>query len=430
MIMDSFLLRNIEAYSATWLPFGRSNMEALNRFVGSHKKYTSATEFGIKGSIKDMGDGAISMKEHGVFLTPIDYDFTGFLKASIREGSAITDEFGVYLSKFGLAMLGIDIEDGEVLTTDEVKIVCGKLNYKFSTCVMPLLTDAQEGLVNSLYEVSKSADIGYKLHSYSLVKCTIDETSEVENSDQFLDKYRAEVASITDWVIEHTTIDGCHIFVGMAACLCIGATNPAIDSYLQNLMYVHSCHRTAQRLHSLLWSIRRQIQSYRSSISSGSYKILKKTNDQICVTNDLLSKISVFDQMLRAETRALFDEVREKLQSENFGEHLSQDFENEIEKSENRDVTIQQLMEEVNVLSSELENRLELIMTKDNMQLNLILLVLTVISILGVAEIIGFSKEQWGVVGVFLGPFGIFILFYLRKFLKNYQLRDSELGNK
>ena len=81
-------------------------------------------------------------------------------------------------------------------------------------------------------------------------------------------------------------------------------------------------------------------------------------------------------------------------------------------------------------MSSELENRLELIMTKDNMQLNLILLVLTVISILGVAEIIGFSKEQWGVVGVFLGPFGVFILFYLRKFLKNYQLRESELGNK
>lgn len=428
--MDSFLLKNIEAYSATWLPFGRSNMEALNRFVGSHKKYTSATEFGIKGSIKDMGEGAIAMKEHGVFLTPIEYDFTGFLKAVLREESNTSKEFGVYLSKFGLATLGIDIEEKEALTTDEVKIICGKLNYKFSSCVMPLLTDVQQGLVNSLYEVSRSADIGYKLHSYSLVKCTIDEASDMGNSDQFLENFGAEVASITDWVMDHTTIDGCHIFVGMAACLCVGATTPQVEAYLQNLMYVHSCHKTAQRLHSLLWSIRRQIQNYRKEISSGSYKILKKTNDQICVTNDLLSKISVFDQMLRDETRLLFDDVEEKFSSGSLGVHLIKDYEHEIEKSENRDVTIQQLMEEVNVLSSELENRLELIMTKDNMQLNLILLVLTVISILGVAEIIGFSKEQWGVVGVFLGPFGVFILFYLRKFLKNYQLRESELGNK
>ncbi len=424
METETTTFSDIQVFNAAWLPFGRSNMEALNRFVGSHKKYTSATEFGVDGCINDMARGSIKMHEHGIFLSPIDYNFTGFLKAKLTQEHASKDDYGLNISKNGLTCLGISLEPQNKLSLDEVKIVCGKLNYNFSNCVMPLLTDVQQSLVASLYEVADAKEAGYKLHSYALVKCKIDD--EAADSTAFLEKYSQEVASLTDWVMHHETIDGCHIFVGMAACLCVGETNQNIDCLLQDLLYVNTCQKTAQRLHSILWSCRRQIQLLRDDTQNGSYTLLKQTNEKICVLNDMLSKLKVFDQMLRYETKILSEDFNKARKNNNSPIHqkLATNFEYEIEKSENRSVTLDQLSEEVNGLSSELENRLELIMTKDNMQLNLILLILTVISILGVAEVQGFSKEQWEIVVAFLIPFGIFILFYVRKLMKNYRVKN------
>lgn len=426
--MEETKFSDIQVFNATWLPFGRSNMEALNRFVGSHKKYTSATEFGVEGCINDMAQGSIKMNEHGIYLSPIDYDFTGFLKAKLTQDHASESDYGLYISKSGLTYLGISLVDQDALSLDEVKIVCGKLNYNFSNCVMPILTDVQQSLVASLYEVTKAKEAGYKLNSYALVKAKIDD--EISDSAAFLDKYSQEIASLTDWVTQHETIDGCHIFVGMAACLCVGETNQAIDNLLQDLLYVNTCQKTAQRLHSILWSCRRQIQLLREDTQKGSYKILKQTNEKICVLNDTLSKLKVFDQMLRYETKMVSADLLKSSKNDNLPikQTLLAEFEYEIEKSENRSVTLDQLSEELNVLSSELENRLELIMTKDNMQLNLILLILTVISILGVAEVQGFTQEQWEIVVVFLIPFGIFILFYVRKLIKNYRFKNMNIN--
>ena len=118
------------------------------------------------------------------------------------------------------------------------------------------------------------------------------------------------------------------------------------------------------------------------------------------------------------------DAIEEPLRKE-----IETEFEHEIEKSENREITLQQLSDEISVLTSELENKLELIMTKDNMHLNLILLILTIISILGVAEVLDFSREQWEVVAAFVVPFGLFVIYYVYNFLRNFQLRDSELNH-
>ncbi len=57
------------------------------------------------------------------------------------------------------------------------------------------------------------------------------------------------------------------------------------------------------------------------------------------------------------------------------------------------------------------------------MQLNLVLLILTVISVPGVAKILDFSRRQWGLVAVFLIPFSVFVIFCLRKMLKGYHLK-------
>lgn len=415
-------MSDIHVFTATWLPFGRSNMEALNRFVGSHKMYTSATEFGIEGCINDMSQGKIKMQQHGIYLTPIDYNFTGFLKANLAKINGGADNFGLHISKTGLTSLGIALDSQKKISLDDVKIVCGKLNYQFSTCVMPLLTDVQQSLVERLYEVTDAKDVGYKLHSYSLVKSQVTDTDNID-STAFLKKYPNEVASLTDWVVHHETICNCHIFIGMAACLCVGKTNETINRLLQSILYVNTCQKTAQRLHSLLWSSRRHIQQLRSGINEGGYTTLKQINEKICALNDSLSKLRVFDQMLKDETRSASNDFQSTTTNTLLEQKLDQDFHNEIEKSENRSITLEQLLQELNVLSSELENKLELIMTKDNMQLNLILLILTVISLLGVAQVQGFSKEQWEIVVAFIVPFILFILYYLTKLFKNYRYR-------
>jgi predicted nuclease with TOPRIM domain len=185
--------------------------------------------------------------------------------------------------------------------------------------------------------------------------------------------------------------------------------------------------KTSQRLHSLLWSLRKRIQNIRNNIKNSNYKTLKENNELICELNDNLSKIKVFDELLRNETdemTSLWDKIH--FEDSRFKERISENFRDEVEKSENREATIQQLTEELNVLTSEVENRLELIMTRDNMRLNIILLILTVISVLGVAEVVGFTEEQWKVVVVVLLPFVFLTVFYMRNFLKNFNKRDKK----
>jgi membrane protein implicated in regulation of membrane protease activity len=49
-----------------------------------------------------------------------------------------------------------------------------------------------------------------------------------------------------------------------------------------------------------------------------------------------------------------------------------------------------------------------------------------VISVLGVAEVVGFTEEQWKVVVVVLLPFVFLTVFYMRNFLKNFNKRDKK----
>tara|TARA_Y100001935_G_scaffold121525_1_gene100560 strand:- start:28033 stop:29319 length:1287 start_codon:yes stop_codon:yes gene_type:complete len=428
--MERIGFKDIQVYTAAWLPFGRSNMEALNRFVGSHKKYSSATEFGIHGMISNMEKGKITMNAHGVFLTPIDYDYTGFLKAALRVNSVSESEFGIEFNKSGLSTLGIRLEKDTIRNSDKIKMITGNLSYKYSRYVLPLLTDVQQSLLSGIYQVQNFTGIGYKLHTYSVVKCSVADQKEC-TADELWQKYSKDISSVTDWITTKVTIDDCHLFIGMAACLCIGETTEKVDDFLKKVLYLNTSRITAQRLHSLLWSLRRRIQSYRQNIAGGSYKVLKKTNEQLCTTSNILSKVSVFDQMLRDETRSEFHDFKKEMDAieEPLRKEIETEFEHEIEKSENREITLQQLSDEISVLTSELENKLELIMTKDNMHLNLILLILTIISILGVAEVLDFSREQWEVVAAFVVPFGLFVIYYVYNFLRNFQLRDSELNH-
>lgn len=423
--MEDIKLINSKVYTMTWLPVGRSNMEALNRFVGAHKKYTTPTEFGIDGSISDMRIGAIDMNQHGIFLTPCEADMSSFLKANLKSAIDDENELGFSMYKTGLTSLGVAID--KKLSLDEAKIISGKLNDSFSRYVFPLLTGVQQSLVSELYLEDSISQIRHKLHSYSVLCCDI-EGSNFVSSGEFLEKHPGFIDSYTDWIISHSTMYACHIFIGMAGCVCIGKPNNQVKELLKYISYQKTCHKITQRLHSLLWSLRRQIQQIRNEIKESNYRILKVNNEKICELNDALAKVKVFDQMLRSETIDLHNEISElpDILGNDFGLELIREFKYEIEKSENREITIEQLQEELKSLGLELENKLELIMTRDSMQLNMILLFLTVLSVLGVAEVLDFTQEQWEVVGVFLVMAVFFVIYYLKKLITNYPIRRKK----
>jgi hypothetical protein len=414
----SINLQNPEIHTATWLPFGRNEMEALNRFVGSHKKYTSPTEFGIGGIVNDLGKGSFTMKNHGIFLVPVDYSFTNYLHARLKEDYHSNREYGLSVYKNGLTALGVS-HNGQ-MDIDDAKMITGQLTYQFTDCVFPVLNDVQQSLISSLYEEEDLSRARHKIHSYSLVTCDPDGI-EYKSSEELLQAHPNTVEALTDWIIAHTTIENCHIFMGMAAILCVGKPTRELKEALRYVLYLQTCLKTSQRMHSLLWSLRKRIHNVRNSIKVSNYKNLKENNELICVLNDHLSKLKVFDGLLRKETMEMAEKWNEvTFPPDDFKERVHHRYRDEVEKSDNREATISQLTEELAVLTSEVENRLELIMTRDNMRLNIILLILTIVSVLGVAEVVGFSKEQWQVVAAFLLPFTFITIIYIRNFLKNF----------
>jgi hypothetical protein len=355
---------------------------------------------------------------------PEKYQFTTFLQARLKESYYDDNELGFGIHKNGLATLGVS--HSGILSIDEAKLITGKLTYKFADCVFPVLNEVQRSLLSSVYDEKEIMSAPHKIYSYSLIKGICPEW-DYNSTDEILQKHPHVIDALTDWIIDHTTMGNCQIFMGMAAVLCLGDPDEETDNILKFILYLQTCMKTSQRLHSLLWSLRKRIQNIRNNIKNSNYKTLKENNELICELNDNLSKIKVFDELLRNETdemTSLWDKIH--FEDSRFKERISENFRDEVEKSENREATIQQLTEELNVLTSEVENRLELIMTRDNMRLNIILLILTVISVLGVAEVVGFTEEQWKVVVVVLLPFVFLTVFYMRNFLKNFNKRDKK----
>lgn len=418
--MEHLHLSSPTVISSAWLPFGRSDLEALNRFVGAHKRYAAPTEFGSSGEITDLTEGTIQMDQHGIFLIPVDYAPTDFLKAYIREKMDDSKEFGLSIYKSGLTGLGIQLEE-EVVSSEKIKIASGKLAYGFADYVFPVLTDMQKSLVAGIYNEREINNIRNKLHTYSLI-IGKQESLASFSADKIFQNYQADIELMTDWVTFRTTLNGCHIFIGMAGCLIIGEPDQQLMQQINSLLFTQVCQKTTQRLHSHLWSLRRQLQVIRRDLQKGSYIDLKTNHQKICQINDILSLTEVFDNKLRYETSDLLSKFESSKSEENeLTSYISEKFLHEKEKAENRETTILQLTSEVSVINDEMENKLELIMTKDNMQLNLVLLILTVISAFSIAEIMNFSFEQWGLVALFIVPFTLFVLIYLRKMIKEYK---------
>lgn len=410
------IYKNPRIYAATLLPVGKNNIELLNRFVGSHKRYTSPTEFGSLGEVSYKKEGTFSLLNHGILLTPESYSFCSYLQANVSEYHDKEKVYGLSLYKSGLTVLGLHLDND--FSVDKLKQLISQLSYKITDCVFPVLNEGQRSILSATLQVDDLSKSWYKTQSYSLVTC---EVTPFESLDpiEILNMYSAELEVVTDWVISYHKIDDGVLFVGMASMLYVGKRNTLIDEILKQMLYLKSCNKMSQYIFALLWSFRKQLQSLKESCKKGNYKILKRNNDKLCKLNDVLLKIEVFDDLLGKATEEIgLQWKKTDMIDDEFYNLISDSFLDEVEKSRERRNTINLLIKELSVLGSELENRLELLMTRDSMRLNIILLSLTIISLLGIGEVVGFTKKQWTVVVLVVFVFCIILVVYLRGFIK------------
>ncbi|MFX1310838.1 MAG: hypothetical protein ACFE8C_14160 [Promethearchaeota archaeon] len=406
-----------------FIPMGKNNMISINRHIGAHKKYGTPTEFGMKGAVKNIKKGNFQMEKSGVFLTTVDYSFSGHINTHLKTSLYADDIIGLNLDKDGFSSLGISIP-GKNLTTDEIKILIGKLSYRSVDYVYAILTDVQQALLGTLYGVSDIMNSHFAISTYSLINAeSFGEGIDFSNTADFISKYPRKVDAITDWIIDHGTVDGCHIFIGMRATVCIGIPSKNLRIALKNMLFLKSCFNTSLRLFSIIWSLSKQVKKINDAIPNSNYRELKRFSLDISEINNLISRIRVLDQMIDVA----IEKKKNEWESYDFREQIPQffrieeEFEDEIDKSNDRDLILEQIAVDIEALREGIEQRMDLIMTKNSEFLNVVLLILTLISVIGIADLLGLDILQWSIVVLAMIPFLYASIIYLRNYIRNFK---------
>ncbi len=415
-------LQNPNIVVAQWVPMGKNNLVSISRHIGAHKKYKAPTEFGMRGTVEDVASGSFSMLESGVFLNTVSSGFGDRIDLHLRTELNASKAVGISISKDGLVEMGITVPDTR-LNPDEIKIILGKLTYRFVDHFYPILTDVQRDLLCTLYGVEDIMTSHFSIGSYALIQTdSLGEHIAFANSQEFLQKYPRKIEAITDWIVEDMTIENCHIFIGMRATVCVGAPSPALKQALQSLLFLKTMFNSSFRLFSLVWEFNKIVKNINRKIPNAGYKTLKEFNTDISKLSDKLSRLGVLDEMMGSA----IDEQKEKWESMELRknnvvlEDFDAQFDDEVEKADDRDLIMDQLQNDLESLGSTSEQRMDLIMTKNSEFLNLVLLVLTLISVIGIADVFGFGLQEWGLVILFMIPFFAASVVYFKNYLKNF----------
>lgn len=400
-----------------WLPFGRNNMMSLNRHLGSHKKYKSPTEFGMEGEA-DISNGMFKMEGSGCFLDPLEYSFSDFLRAELRNNFKDKNAKGLEIDKDGSCFIGLKINNE--LSLERTKELIGKTEIEFTRQFIPLLAANQISLIETVYGVDDIMKSPYALSSYSLV---VAESLGVHitNTEDFLDReeYENVLMPVTDWITNHFSIDGCHIFIGMKAMVCIGEYSEKIKDLLKGILFQRTILNVSMRMYSSLWATSKRLSQISDKIPGAAYKELKNFNMELGEISNNFSRQHILSDMMMSSLgngKERWDKLldgHEPFRKLDTGEG----FKEEIEKAEDRELVIKQMYIDLASLRDLLQQRMNLIMTKNGQELNLTLLVLTLISVLGIADVFGFTWRKTILVIVVVVPF---MYFAIKSFL-HYQ---------
>ncbi|MCD4724765.1 MAG: hypothetical protein K8R63_07965 [Bacteroidales bacterium] len=400
-----------------WLPFGPNNMMSLNRHLGSHKKYKSPTEFGMEGEA-DINNGMFKMEGSGCFLDPVEYSFSDFLKAELRNTFKDKNAKGLEIDKDGSCFIGLKINNE--LSLERTKELIGKTEIEFTRQFIPLLADNQISLIETAYGVDDIMKSPYALSSYSLVVAE-GLGVPINNTKDFLaqEEYENVLMPVTDWITNHFSIDGCHIFIGMKAMVCIGEYSGKIKDLLKGILFQRTILNVSMRMHSKLWAISKRLSQISKEIPAAAYKELKEFNIELGeISNDFSRQHILSDMMMNSlgNGKERWDRLIEGHEAFQLLE-TGEGFKEEIEKAEDRELVIKQMYIDMESLRDLLQQRTNLIMTKSGQELNLTLLVLTLISVLGIADVFGFTLQKTILVVVVVVPF---MYFAIKSFL-HYQ---------
>ena len=420
--MKKISFHNPSIIISEWLPMGRTNMLTLNRHLGSHKKYSSGTEFGMKGEVKDLQKGVFKMESNGIFLEPVDYTFSGSMKALIRNSFSDEKVKGVELDKDGSSLIGLSLNDD--ITIDKIKELIGKEEAEFTKQFITLLAENQINLLKSAYGVNGFDENPQALSSYALVICD-NLGVKIQNTDEFLnnEKTKNALMPLTDWITEHFSIDGNHFFIGMKAMVFVGKYSNYFEKFIKGILFQKTMINVSTRMFSTLWVTRKKLESIRNEISSASYKKLKDFNIDLSQINNDFSRQNILSDVISSAVKNKQVEWNQLIsENKQFKDvYTGEGFVEELEKADERNLLIKQMHVEIEGLRFLLDQRMNMIMTKNGQKLNLILLVLTVISIHEIAGVFGYHLKESILVLFIVVPFAIYAIKSFIQYQKDFE---------
>jgi hypothetical protein len=404
-----------------WLPMGINNLISLNRHLGSHKGYKASTAFGMKGSVIDLKEGVFEMKSKGSLMRSVDYQFSRYLKAEMISRTEDRKSKGIELDKDGACFVGLDLS--ESINTIEMKNLIGEVEADFADEFLGILTETQLSLLRSSYGIEDNNQLKNTLSTYALV---ISESIGIEivSAEEFLKNSKTKnlITPVTDWIIDYFSYKDCYVFIGMKAMLCLGIPDKTLTQLLKNIMFIRTMFNVSLKLYSVMWKNMKSLDNMGKKIPSSNYNLLKKFNYNLASLHNSFSRQKIVcSQMTKTIESKLESFLSSAEPNTTYFKEIHQSFKDELEKSEDRMVITNQMTIDLQSLRDQLQQRISLIMTKSGQRLNLILLVLTVISVMSIGEILGFRNDMLILVLVIIIPFIIIAIKSYIQYRKDFE---------
>jgi hypothetical protein len=420
--MDTKYFVNPKLVVCEWIPMGVNNLVSLNRHLGSHKKYTAPTAFGMKGEVQNLEDGTFKMESSGCFLQPVHFTISGELKAIIKNHHSDTDAKGLDIDKDGACYIGLEFD--RQIEIAHIKDIIGNIETQFASQFLPILTDTQMSLLKCSYGTKDSSKLCESLSSYAMV-ITDGVGVNITSTQEFLEDESAKnlLTPITDWIIDHYSTNGCHIFIGVKALVCVGVPDAQLCNLLKKVLFQYTLFNISLRLYSTMWANMKILSGMGQTIPNSNYKDLKADNNKLADLQNDFSKHKIVCEQIKKTVESKLNTLEEDISGKKspLYSNLKKGYLEEVEKSQDRSVLIDQMTIDIQALRDQMQQRMSLIITKNGERLNLTLLVLTIFSVIGIGEVLGFSTDKVLLVTVVLSPFILFVIKGFIQYRKDYK---------
>jgi hypothetical protein len=406
-----------------WVPMGRNDLTALNRFLGSHKRYTSATEFGIEGRMGDLDRGSFQMEREGVLLRPSAYEFSTFvdLEMTDRDGTV-----AMHVDHAGTARASVRHRASDTgchwVDVVDVKRTAAQLEHRLVRGFYPVLTEPQRDLLETLYGSERLTRETYRTVTYALViapRLSV----PVSSARSFLEEHPQALTGFTDWIQHAFSAHGCHVFVGMAGTVVVGKPTPEVRHLLEHILTAQTLFAMSQRLYSRISAMSRRIENARRAIPHARLRRLAAINRETSVTRTEVARLQVLDRMFTQPLAVQRDACQRLLAEMDLTTKagwLAEQYAIQLDIAADRELNQVQLETEISGLVDALGQRTDEIMTRNGEFMNIVLLVMTILSVVGFGDIFGFSARQMIVLVAIMVPFALVAVFYINHFVRNY----------